>query len=1153
MTEHADSAASASAAVEAFIARWDVTARAERANKDMFLTELCAVLGVEPPMPATGGLGPYRFERAVTHHEDDGSQSQRFIDLYKRGSFVLEAKQDGDLPQRSSLFGDELERRATVRNRPGWARLMMQAKGQAERYARDLPAEEGWPPFLIVCDIGFCFDLYADFSGTGKHYAQFPDREGFRVHLADLRRPAIRDRLRAVWLDPHSLDPSKLRDRITRDIAKLLARLVRSLEGSKQAPRHAPKAVATFLMRCIFSMFAQSIGLLPERDTFTKLLERCRENPTIFVGLIGDLWRYMNAGGFSAAIAETVKHFNGGLFAPGPHGGVDPLPVTRDELDLLIIAAGKDWGDVEPAIFGTLLENALDDPERAALGAHFTPRAFVERLVLPTIMEPLRAEWDAVKAAAVAEEQAGRREAAAKLVSAFHGRLAGIRVLDPACGSGNFLYVALELMKRLEGEVLDLLSMLRPGEGDRLALAGATVDPHNFLGLELNPRAVPVAELVLWIGWLQWHTRTNAGRSPPEPILRDFRNIREADALLNYKTTQEERDAAGQVVTRWGGKTKLHPITGENVPDETDRVLVMRPVGAKPAQWPEADFIIGNPPFIGGKDLRAELGSGYAEALWAAYPKVPRSADLALFWWWKGAQAVAARKAQRFGFITTNSLRQAFCRKVVANAMTGRAPIHLAFAIPDHPWVDAANSAAVRIAMSVGVAGRRAGRLLTVVEETGDEVPEVTLAEQMGVINADLTVGVSPDSARPLRANERISSPGVKLHGAGFIVNPSVARSLGYGRIAGVDGVIKHYRNGRDLMGRSRGVLLIDLFGLSEERVRQTFPDIYQHLLTHVRPERVAKIGNSADMAAYAEEWWLHGKPRPDLRSATTGLSRYIATVETAKHRVFQFLDRDIIPDNMIVCVASGDAYHLGVLSSKIHVAWALASGGLLEDRPRYNKTLCFDPFPFPEPSSKIRAEVSAIMEEIDKIRKDVLAEHTFLTLTTLYNLRQKLQSGQPLTDSEREGCRVGQVSIIAHLHDRLDAAVASAYGWSANMTATEIVAHVVALNAERVAEEAAGKVRWLRPEYQAPEETRRRTAQAQLDMDEAGPGVVPWPKDLPAQYMALRSALEDGPMTPAQVGKRFSKAPSKRLGDMLRTLAVLGQAREAAGGRFAL
>lgn len=1148
MTEHADSAASASAAVEAFIARWDGTARAERANKDMFLTELCAVLGVEPPMPATGGLGAYRFERAVTHHEDDGSRSQRFIDLYKRGSFVLEAKQDGDLPQRSSLFGDELERRATVRNRPGWARLMMQAKGQAERYARDLPAEEGWPPFLIVCDIGFCFDLYADFSGTGKHYAQFPDREGFRVHLADLRRPAIRDRLRAVWLDPHSLDPSKLRDRITRDIAKLLARLVRSLEGSKQAPRHAPKAVATFLMRCIFSMFAQSIGLLPERDTFTKLLERCREDPTIFVGLVGDLWRYMNAGGFSPAIAKTVKHFNGGLFASGADGGVDPLPVTRDELDLLIIAAGKDWADVEPAIFGTLLENALDDPERAALGAHFTPRAFVERLVLPTIMEPLRAEWDAVKAAAVAEEQGGRREAAAKLVSAFHGRLAGIRVLDPACGSGNFLYVALELMKRLEGEVLDLLSMLRPGEGDRLALAGATVDPHNFLGLELNPRAVPVAELVLWIGWLQWHTRTNAGRSPPEPILRDFRNIREADALLNYKTTQEERDAAGQLVTRWGGKTKLHPITGEEVPDETHRVLVLRPVGAKPAQWPEADFIIGNPPFIGAKILRAELGSGYAEALWSAYPKVPQSADLAMFWWWKGAQSVASRKAKRFGFITSNSLRQVFCRKVVSNAMAGRTPIHLIFAIPDHPWVDGANAASVRIAMTVGVAGKGSGRLLTTISESSSEIPEVSFSERLGVINSDLSLGTNAGTSKSLQANERICSPGVKLHGAGFIVSPTTALSFGRSSEADVKKIIKPYRNGRDLTGASRNAFVIDLYGMTEKEVRLIYPAVYQHVLLRVKPER-----DENNRISYRENWWVFGEPRSELRPALIGLKRYIVTPVTAKHRVFSFLDSSIIPDDALIAIAVDSPFLLGVLSSSIHGVWSRQAGGTLEDRPRYLKSQCFDPFPFPDADSRLKVEISERAEEIDSMRKAVLSEYTFLNLTMLYNLREKLRLGLTMTESERMAHDVGRVSILSRLHDSLDAAVASAYGWPRDMSDADTVTRVVALNAERVAEEAAGKVRWLRPEYQAPEETRRRAAQAQLDMDEAGPGLAPWPKDLPAQYMALRSALENGPMTPMQVGKRFSKAPAKRLGDMLRTLAALGQAREAAGGRFAL
>jgi hypothetical protein len=344
------------AAVEPFITRWDGTQRAERANKDMFLTELCAVLELPAPEPATGGLGPYRFERAVTHYQEDGSTKPRFIDLYKRGCFVLEAKQGSNQHRQGSLFGNETEHRTNVRGRPGWSSHMLAAKGQAEAYARDLPAEEGWPPFLIVCDVGFCLDLYADFTTTGKHYQQFPDRDGFRLYLPDLRNPAVRDRLRSVWLDPFSLDPSRKRDHVTRDIAKLMGRLVRSLEGTKQNPRHAPADVATFLMRCIFSMFAQSINLLPKPDTFTVLLNRCKTEPHTFTGLVGDLWRSMNAGGFSPAIAADIRHFNGGLFAPdGDHGSIKPLPITPDELELLVIAAGKDWADVEPAIFGTLL------------------------------------------------------------------------------------------------------------------------------------------------------------------------------------------------------------------------------------------------------------------------------------------------------------------------------------------------------------------------------------------------------------------------------------------------------------------------------------------------------------------------------------------------------------------------------------------------------------------------------------------------------------------------------------------------------------------------------------------------------------------------------------------------------------------------------
>ncbi|MBD0275208.1 MAG: class I SAM-dependent DNA methyltransferase, partial [Acetobacteraceae bacterium] len=262
--------------IGAFIARWDGTEQAERANYARFLDELCAALGLPSPQPASGAGGDYRYERGVTRHEADGATSHRRIDLYKRGCFVLEAKQ-GSNPPPESLFRlhDANERRAAVRRSPSWAQAMLKAKGQAERYARDLPADEGWPPFIIVCDVGFCLDIHADFTGTGKHYAQVPDREGFRIYLPDLRRPEIQERLRLIWTDPHALDPSRKRVRVTREIAALLAKLARALEGPKDKPRHAPQTVAAFLMRCIFTMFAQSVGLLP-KGSFTGLLEDCR-------------------------------------------------------------------------------------------------------------------------------------------------------------------------------------------------------------------------------------------------------------------------------------------------------------------------------------------------------------------------------------------------------------------------------------------------------------------------------------------------------------------------------------------------------------------------------------------------------------------------------------------------------------------------------------------------------------------------------------------------------------------------------------------------------------------------------------------------------------------------------------------------------------
>ena len=493
-----------------------------------------------------------------------------------------------------------------------------------------------------------------------------------------------------------------------------------------------------------------------------------------------------------------------------------------------------------------------------------------------------------------------------------------MRVLDPACGSGNFLYVALEHLKRLEGEVLNGLHDLGETQA-RLEMAGMTVDPHQFLGLEVNPRAAAIAEIVLWIGYLQWHHRIRKSLADlPDPVLRDFRNIAHRDALIAYDDVRYETDEAGRVRTRWDGASfKPHPVTGEAVPDEAAQAPIERYVNPRPADWPEADFIVGNPPFIGAANMRRALGDGYVDAVRQSYPDVPESADFVMYWWHKAAQTV---RAQRFGFITTNSIRQTFNRRVLeAHLNAPQNPLKLAFAIPDHPWVDAADGAAVRIAMTVGAREDAAGELWTVTaeRETGDDAREVSFARRSGTIHADLTLGANVAGAVALRANGNISQRGFELGNAGFIVTPEQAAALLGNAPAGDAPVIRPYRNGRDLTDKPRGVMVIDLYGLTAEEVRARYPAIYQWVLERVKPER----DHNRD-PRLQRLWWLHRRSREDLRAMLHGLPRYIATVETAKHRVFQFLDASILPDNMLVNIASGDALHLGVLSSRIHAAW---------------------------------------------------------------------------------------------------------------------------------------------------------------------------------------------------------------------------------------
>ena len=1141
--------------IDAFVNRWQAADGKEIANPQPFLAELCDLLGVERPRPASHDPAEniYAFERTVTFHNGDGTESTGRIDLYKQGCFVLESKSLRQTPES-----------------PGWKGRMLRAHGQASQYVRALPPDEGRPPFILLLDVGqSVIEIHSEFSRTGGAYVPFPDPRSHRLTLGDLRDEAIRERLSKVWTDPLSLDPSRRSAKVTKEIARLLGELAEQLEEHGKDPDE----VASFLKRCLFTMFAEDTKLLPEHS-FTDLLEQAAGYPQHFPRLLSGLWGEMDRGGFSVLLRADILRFNGGLFAEH-----DAIALTKEQILLLQLATEQDWREVEPAIFGTLLQRALDPVERHQLGAHYTPRAYVERLVMPTVIEPLRDEWKYAHAAAIELDRQGKHDEALTELRHFRDRLVHVRVLDPACGSGNFLYVTLEHLKRLEGEVLNTIAEFGSSQ-EHLEMAGVTVDPRQMLGIEKNPRAARIAEAVLWIGYLQWHFRTRGDVNPPQPVLKNYKNIEHRDALLDWDKVEYVTDERGIPKTRWDGKTmKTHPVTGERVPDESAQAVEERYVNPRKAAWPEADFVVGNPPFIGTSNLRRSLGDGYTDAVRQTYKQVPESADYVMYWWHIAAGLACEAKIKRFGLITTNSLRQTFNRRVVQHHMGQKKPLSLVFAVPDHPWVDTADGADVRIAMTVGEGGEHVGELANVIEETDGqgEGVDVALNTREGKLHSDLRAGVDTTACHKLSAHDLISSPGVKLHGAGFIVTPQEAAKLGLGQTRGLERHIRHYRNGRDLTQIPRGVMVIDLQGLSADEVRALYPDVYQRVRERVKPER------DNNLEAYRRDnWWVFGRKHTELRLALAKLHRYISTVETSKHRFFIFLDESILPDNKLINICLEGSFHLGVLSSRIHVTWSLVTGSRLGvgNDPVYVKTRCFETYPFPDPTETQRQQIRDLAEQLDTRRKHRQQLHPKLTLTGIYNVLEKLRSGEELTDADKLIHEQGLVTVIGELHDELDTAALDAYGWgdlapalvgkpggttpSAHKSPAQIAAEedllgrLVKLNAERAAEEEQGLVRWLRPEFQAPEQpaATQKDLIPGLVLDETVAAMTAkksWPKSLTEQFKALKTALAEhpAPLGAEQLARTFKRAQTRRVSELLTTLVALGQARSVEGGRF--
>lgn len=1086
--------------------RWSSVKAAERANFQSYLIELCEALEVERPRPAGTG---YEFEYPVKVISRDGTESSNFVDLFKRGHFVLEAKDQG------TGEADSL--------------LLRKAYGQARTYAAAV--DGGLPPYVLVLDVGRTLLVWDRWDGS---YGGFSAAR--KINLATLaQNEDDRAILRDIFMDPSLRDPRTHAVRVTRETAEKLAKLASSLESRG----HSQEVVGRFLMRCVFTMFAEDVGLLPDQP-FTRAVEEIGfVDPGDFAIALRDLWKAMDEG--SRFGLRKFLRFNGHFFKDQ-----SVVDLTRDDLTILHAAAKSTWADVEPTIMGTLLTRALDPVERHRLGAEYTPREFVERVVRPTVEEPIRERWTAVQAEVLQLRNSSARtdrvrrdndKTALSRLREFHGWLRSLRFLDPACGSGNFLYVTLAIVKQVELEVLRTIEEITGSP----ELAVEEVGPWQFHGIEIKAWAREIAELTLWIGYHQWWRRTHGHTQPPEPVLRDTGTLEQRDAVLSWVTTSVDPGRFRPDPT----PRIADPVTGHLVPDPSATLPYVRYEGAQQAAWPRADFIIGNPPYMGRGRQREAFGDGYVDALRAAYPEVPENADYVMYWWYRCAQEVAAGRALQAGLITTNSITHQHNREVVRAAQESGAGV--AWAISDHPWVDDAGGADVRVAMTV-IAKHPSRATRIRVDTTGAVVEQIRSPR----LNADLThhADVARAAQVPLKSNAGLSSQGFILVGDGFILSAEEAERL-LRADPSYHEVVKRYLTGRDLAKRPRGEFVID-FGMRGESDARQFPLAYDLVRDRVKPVRAANA-----RASYRDLWWRFGEPRGTFRPALAGLSRFIATVETAKHRVFVFLDAQTATSHKIIWVASADAYHLGVLSSAVHVAWATAAGGKLGvgNDPVYTKSTCFDSFPFPPAgNAELAHQIADLAERIESHRWAALRRDEKATITGIYNVVAKLRSGEVLTQQERDIHANAACRVLMDLHDELDRAVAAAYGWRWPMPSEEVLERLVALHDARVHEEAAGSVRWLRPEYQQPRTTVDPATV--LNLPTATPvaqdsPVAEWPSTAVEQITAVQAALADGARTVEDVAQRFRGARRDLVGKHVEILALMGELTRTPDGEY--
>ncbi|SMF95165.1 Type II restriction/modification system, DNA methylase subunit YeeA [Methylomagnum ishizawai] len=986
-----------------FIAKWKDNKLNERAGAQLHFIHLCRLLDVPEPLDPDS----YCFERGKQTGQN--GKETWWADVWKKGCFAWENKAPGvDLDK---------------------------ALEQVTRYADRLDN----PPLLVVCDREM-IRIKTRFNGHPSQTHHIPIEEiGRPENLQKLRNLFSEDGVETFRPKATTLDVTQA---VARDIGGIATALIKR--------GHPKPTVSHFLIRIVFCLFAEDCGLLPA-GLFARIIANSQGDPARFGGFLKELFRAMKKGGTFGA--DGIKWFNGGLF----NDNAPPLPLLPAEIAALGQAAAENWNAIEPSIFGTLFENGLEN--RAERGAHYTDPKTIGKIIQPVVIAPLRAEWQALKdkveaplLAARAELDAAQKEAkkrekailkaaqadtagakvemealrkrlgkaekalnaarksALQAIQAMLKRLNGFRVLDPACGSGNFLYLALRDLKNLEHEVG------REAENWNCGFTRQTqteTSPANVMGIEIEPYAAELARVTVWIGEIQW-LRENGYPVRENPVLQNLEHIENRDALMNED----------------GGE----------------------------AEWPVADVIVGNPPFLGDKKMIGELGEDYVSRLRKLYKgRVPGGADLVTYWFEKARAQIAGGKLQRAGLVATNSIRGGASRKVLERICeSGR----IFEAWSDEEWVN--DGAAVRVSL-IGFSAK-------------SQNPSSSLdGKNAETINSNLTSNNKKFSdltkAKRLSINLGIAFIGTQKNGS-FDIPGYIARkwiNLPNPNSKSNRDVLRPWANGLDITRRQSDTWIID-FG-----VNMSFSDatLYEKPFSHIK-ELVEKFRSTNRREAYKTKWWIHAEARPGMRKAITGIKRYIATPRISKHRLFVWLVDCILPDCQIVVIARSDSSVFGILHSRFHELWSLRMGTSLEDRPRYTPATTFETFPFPEgvltdPDPDARfPEIAAAAKNLNQLRENWLNPEIWVDWV---QTPEEAAAGFPKRPVAKPGFEADVKKLtltnlynkppawLINTHQILDKAVAAAYGWKdygPEWTDEDILSRLLALNLERAKNQAA-------------------------------------------------------------------------------------------------